>query len=77
MRRKTVRPSLYAEKIEDRVSDVFIPLVIGYPYFLEGILIGRYWVNHYMYTFFAPTIYPLFEEREVPVLCPVQFCPWR
>ena len=47
--RKMVRISLYAEKIEDGVSDVFIPLVIGYPYFLEGILIGRYWVNHYMY----------------------------
>ena len=70
MWRKTVRFSLYAEKIEDGVFDVSIPLVIGYPYFLEGILIGRYWVNHYTYTFFAPTIYPPFEEREVPkVLC--------
>ena len=31
--RKTVRSSLYAEKIEDGVSDVFIPLVVGYPYY--------------------------------------------
>ena len=31
--RKTVRPSLDVENIEDGVSDVFIPLVIGYPYY--------------------------------------------
>ena len=66
MWRKMVRFSLYAEKIEDGVSDIFISFGRRISVLLRGNPHRKVLGESFTYTFSAPTIYPPFEEREVP-----------
>ena len=63
---------MWKEKIEDGVFYVFISLVVGNPYYQEGILIGKIWGNPFAYTFLTPPLsFSVVRESPYLLLLPV------
>lgn len=68
VRHKMVMYSLQTEKIKDVFPTCLFSLVIGIPYYLEGIHIGSLWVNQFFSHTVAPIVFLRIIEREAPIL---------